>query len=45
MSRSAARGARSVMVWGAHRYEVAVHLYESAGLRSQRVLREYKRTL
>ena len=43
--RSAARGARSVMVWGAHKNDVARHLYESAGLRSRRVLREYKRTL
>jgi ribosomal protein S18 acetylase RimI-like enzyme len=43
--RSAAHGARSVMVWGAHNYEVAIHMYESAGLRSRRVLRDYKRTL
>lgn len=43
--RSAARGATSVMVWGAHRNDAAIHLYESAGLRSRRVLREYKRAL
>ena len=43
--RSAARGARSVMVWGAHNYDVAIHMYESAGLRSRRVLRDYKRRL
>jgi len=43
--RSAARGARSVMVWGAHNYDVAIHMYESAGLRSRRVLRDYTRTL
>ena len=45
LCRSAARGARAVMVWGAHRNDAAIHLYESAGLRSRRVLREYKRTL
>ena len=45
LRRSATRGARSVMVWGAHRNDVAIHLYESSGLRSRRVLREYKRTL
>jgi ribosomal protein S18 acetylase RimI-like enzyme len=45
LRRSAARGARSVMVWGAHKNDVALHLYESAGLRSRRVLREYKRAL
>jgi ribosomal protein S18 acetylase RimI-like enzyme len=43
--RSAARNAKSVMVWGAHQNAVAFHLYESAGLRSRRVLREYKRML
>jgi ribosomal protein S18 acetylase RimI-like enzyme len=43
--RSAARQAKSVMVWGAHQNVVAFHLYESSGLRSQRVLREYKREL
>ena len=42
--RSAARGARSVMVWGGHNNEVAMHMYESAGLRSRRVVRDYKRT-
>ncbi len=45
LRRSAARGARSVLVWGAHKNDVARHLYESAGLRSRRVLREYKRAL
>jgi len=45
LRRSAARNAKSVMVWGAHRNDVAIHLYESAGIRSRRVLREYKRTL
>jgi mycothiol synthase len=45
LRRSAARGAKSVMVWGAHENDAAIHLYESAGLRSRRVLREYKRTL
>jgi GNAT superfamily N-acetyltransferase len=45
LCRSAARGARSVMVWGSHQNDVAIHLYESAGLVSRRVLREYKRTL
>ena len=43
--RSAARGARSVMVWGGHNYEVAIHMYESAGLRSGPALRNYRRTL
>ena len=43
--RSAARGARSVMVWGGHDNDVAIHMYESAGLRSRRVLRDYERTL
>jgi ribosomal protein S18 acetylase RimI-like enzyme len=42
--RSAARGASSVMVWGGHNNDVAMHMYESAGLRSRRVLRDYKRT-
>jgi ribosomal protein S18 acetylase RimI-like enzyme len=45
LRRSAARHARSVMVWGAHKNDVAIHLYESAGLRSRRVLREYRRAL
>jgi ribosomal protein S18 acetylase RimI-like enzyme len=45
LRRSAARGAKSVMVWGAHQNLVAHHLYESSGLLSRRVLREYKRTL
>jgi ribosomal protein S18 acetylase RimI-like enzyme len=43
--RSAARCAKSVMVWGGHNNDVALHMYESAGLRSRRVLRNYKRTL
>ena len=43
--RSAVRGAGSVMVWGGHNNDVAIHMYESAGLRSRRVLRDYKRTL
>ena len=45
LRRGAARGARSVMVWGAHKNDAAIQLYESAGLRSRRVLREYKRVL
>jgi ribosomal protein S18 acetylase RimI-like enzyme len=45
LRRSATRQAKSVMVWGAHMNDVAFHLYESAGLRSRRVLREYKRAL
>jgi GNAT superfamily N-acetyltransferase len=43
--RSAALGARSVMVFGGHNYAVAMHMYESAGLLSRGVLRDYKRTL
>jgi ribosomal protein S18 acetylase RimI-like enzyme len=45
LRRSAARSAKSVLVWGAHRNLAAFQLYESAGLRSRRVLREYKRAL
>jgi len=45
LRRSAARKAKSIMVWGAHQNDVAIHLYESAGLQSRRVLREYKRVL
>jgi ribosomal protein S18 acetylase RimI-like enzyme len=41
--RSAERGASSVMVWGAHGNDVAFHLYESSGMRSMRVEREYRR--
>jgi ribosomal protein S18 acetylase RimI-like enzyme len=44
MRRAAERDARSILVWGAHAYAVALHLYESSGLRSRRVLREYRRT-
>jgi len=43
--RAAERGARSVLVWGAHSNAVAKHLYGSAGCRSRRVLREYRRAL
>ena len=43
--RAAERGATSVLVWGAHSNAVAKHLYESAGCRSRRVLREYRRAL
>ena len=42
--RSAARGARSVMVWGGHNYADAIRMYESAGLRNGPVLRDYTRT-
>ena len=42
--RSAAHGARSVMVYGGHNNDVAIHMYESAGLRSRGVLHDYKRT-
>lgn len=46
LSRSAERNAKSVMVWGVSTNSRAIHLYESAGFRSQRgVLREYRRTL
>ena len=45
LRRAAERGARSVMVWGSHRNDAAIRLYESAGLRSRRVLREYRRAL
>ena len=41
--RSAALGAKSVMVWGGHNNDVAIHMYQSAGLRSRRVLRNYRR--
>lgn len=43
--RAAERGARSVLVWGSHGNDAAIRLYESAGLRSRRVLREYRRSL
>ena len=43
--RAAGRDAMSVLVWGSHSNAVAKHLYESAGLRSRRVLREYRRAL
>lgn len=45
VGRSADRGARSVIVWGAHRNAAALALYESCGFRSRRVLREYRREL
>jgi ribosomal protein S18 acetylase RimI-like enzyme len=45
LNRSAERGAKSVMVWSVSSNPEARHLYESAGFRSQRVLREYRRTL
>ena len=41
--RSAERGATSVLVWGVGDHRIA--LYESAGFRPQRVLREYARAL
>lgn len=41
--RSTQRGAESVMVWGVGEHRIA--LYESAGFRSARVLREYARRL
>ena len=43
--RSAERGATSVMVWGVSTNAPAVALYESAGLRSRRILRELRRRL
>jgi ribosomal protein S18 acetylase RimI-like enzyme len=43
--RAVERDAISVLVWGSHSNAVAKHLYESAGLRSRRVLREYRRAL
>ena len=43
--RSARRGAKTVVVWGVSANPVAVRLYESAGFRSRRILREYRRTL
>lgn len=45
LRRAAEHDALSVMVWGAHGNDAALHLYESAGLRSRRVLREYRRAL
>jgi ribosomal protein S18 acetylase RimI-like enzyme len=45
LRRSAARGAKSVMVWSSHANAAAAALYESAGLHSRRVLREYRRNL
>lgn len=45
LRRAAARDAVAVMVWGSHGNDAALHLYESAGLRSRRVLREYRRSL
>jgi len=43
--RAAERSATSVLVWGGHSNSVAKHLYESAGCRSRRALREYRRAL
>lgn len=45
IKRSARFGARTVMVWGVSAKPEATQLYESAGFRSRRVLREYKREL
>jgi GNAT superfamily N-acetyltransferase len=45
LRRSAQRGAETVMVWGVNTNPVATHLYESAGFRRRRVLREYQREL
>jgi ribosomal protein S18 acetylase RimI-like enzyme len=45
VKRSTQRGVKSVMVWGVSTNPGAVHLYQSAGFRSQRVLREYRRKL
>lgn len=41
--RAAERDAASVLVWGTGTNPIAVHLYESAGFSSRRVLREYRR--
>lgn len=43
--RSAERDAKSVMVWSVSTNPEARRLYESSGFRSQRVLREHRRTL
>ncbi|MFN2521381.1 MAG: GNAT family N-acetyltransferase [Candidatus Limnocylindria bacterium] len=43
LRRSALRDASSVMVWGVGTNPEAVRLYESAGFRRRRVLREYRR--
>ena len=43
--RAAEREARSALVWGSHGNAAALALYESAGFRSRRVLREYRRAL
>jgi ribosomal protein S18 acetylase RimI-like enzyme len=45
VTRSAQRGATSVMVWGVNANPVAVHLYESSGFRRRRTLREHRRAL
>jgi ribosomal protein S18 acetylase RimI-like enzyme len=42
LRRSSAIGARYVLVWGASGNPEAKALYESAGLRSRRVLRDYR---
>ena len=41
--RAAERDAASVLAWGTGTNPIAVHLYESAGFSSRRVLREYRR--
>ena len=42
---SALRDAKTVMVWGVSANPAAIGLYESAGFRSRRILREYRRML
>ena len=43
--RSAEHRAALVMVWGVPENDVAFHLYTSAGMRSRRVARQYRRAL
>jgi ribosomal protein S18 acetylase RimI-like enzyme len=43
--RSAEHRASLVMVWGVPENDAAFHLYTSAGMRSRRVARQYRRTL
>lgn len=45
VKRNFEKGAKSVLVWGVSANPVAVHLYESSGFTSRRVLREYRRAL
>ena len=45
LQRSAERRATTVMVWSVSKNPEARRLYESAGFRSRRGLREHKRTL